>query len=488
MSERGVACRRRTGEDRISFFPDHLLCQILSDVPTKTAVMTSVLSTRWRNIWLCIPLLDLHTDDFPNFTAFASFISTFLDFSKGSSCLHKLKLDLNFGRQRPIQDISSESSSWDLAFARGYLDPYYLITMWIDIAATRKVQYLDIFLHPWNLKIIPLSIYTCETLVSLKLHNVSLADSEYVSLPCLKTLHLVDNTYASDALLEKLISSCPVLEDLTFVRKGNTEYDFDILRVRSQSLKSLVVLLNGKEWWYKACRVAVIDAPGLSYLSLQDNQLACYVISNLSSPDKVNIDVSFEVDSDLATLIGSSKKSVVRSFFTMLSNVRDMTISQTTLEGIWLYLKHELPLFPYLIRLQAVLYNSDLGNFPNLLESCPNLKSIVLELNNFRKEGLLIFSSSVPECLRSSLEYVEIRTPIGGVVSEIELVKYFLENSAVLKKLKMCLRRGRMNEESNILMELLRLRRCSPSCEVVVDLEELGEEACQSMKRYYNFF
>lgn len=94
------------------------------------------------------------------------------------------------------------------------------------------------------------------------------------------------------------------------------------------------------------------------------------------------------------------------------------------------------------------------------------------ELSKFRKEGLLIFSSLVPECLRSSLEYVEIKTPIRGAVAEIELVKYFLENSAVLKKLKMCLPRRIMNDESNIFMQLLRLRRCSPSCEVVVQLEE----------------
>ncbi|CAN6806434.1 unnamed protein product [Brassica oleracea] len=479
MSERGVACRRRTGEDMISLLPDHLLCQILSDVPSKTAVVTSVLSTRWRTIWLSTPVLDLHTDDFTNFTAFASFISWFLDFSKGSSCLHKLKLDLV--SKRPIQEISIESS-WDLAFVRGYLDPYYLITDWINKAVTRKVKHLDIS-FPWIVEMMPLSIYTCETLVSLKLQNVPLADSQYVSLPRLKTMHLVDNIYASDALLENLVSSCPVLEDLTVVRKGDTVYNFEVLRVRSQSIKSLVVVLSGRKWWYKACRVAVIDAPGLNYLSLKDNKFTSYVISNLSSSAKVDIDVSFDVErSGQTTLIDSSKRSAVRSFFSMLSSVRDMTISLTTLEGMYLYLKHEpLPQFPYLIRLHAVLSNSDLGNLPNILESCPNLKSLVLELNNFRKEELLIFSSSAPECLRLSLECVEIRTPIRGAVAEIELVKYFLENSAVLKKIKMRLRRGIMNNESNICMQLLRLRRCSPSCEVVV--EEL-EDTFQGLDFY----
>uniref|UniRef100_M4CQY9 F-box domain-containing protein n=1 Tax=Brassica campestris TaxID=3711 RepID=M4CQY9_BRACM len=463
MSERRVTCRR-TREDRISLLPDHLLCQILSDVPTKTAVVTSVLSTRWRTIWISTPVLDLHTHDFPNFYAFASFISRFLYFSKGSSCLHKLKLDLRFGR--PIRDISNELRNLEFV-SRRYLDPSYLITQWINNAV--KVQHLDIrLLHPRIVDMMPLSIYTCVTLVSLKLYNV----------------------YPNDAFLEKLISSCPVLEDLTVVRHGETDYNLEVLRVDSKSLKSLVVDLDGNSFKYSdedTGKAVVIDAPRLTYLSLEDYQSTSFVISKLGLSAKVNVNVSFDMDFD-TDVIDSSKTSVVGTFITMLSTVRDMTLSGTTLQVISLYLKHEpLPQFPYLIRFHAVFYNSDLGKLPNILESCPNLKSLVLELEEFKVNEVLVLSSySIPECLRSSLECVEIRTPIRGAVPAIELVNYFLENSAVLKKLKMCLRRGRMNEESNILMELMRLRRCSPSCEVVVDLEEL-KETCHNMMRYYNF-
>ncbi|KAL0843470.1 hypothetical protein Bca101_016715 [Brassica carinata] len=485
MSERGVAYRRRTEEDRISFLPDHLLCQILSDVPTKTAVVTSVVSTRWRTIWLSTPVLNLHTDDFPNFTALASFISRFLDFSKDSSCLHKLKLALR--SERPIQEL------WKFALKCAYLDPSYLITQWINNAV--KLQHLDIiFSYPWNAEMMPLSIYTCVTLVSLKLHSVSLADSEYVSLPCLKIMHLVDNVYASDAFLEKLISSCPVLEKLEVVTyEEDSEYDIRVLRVRSKSLTSLVVDLHGNNYMDSedTVKAVVIDAPGLTYLNLEDHQSTSFVISKLSLSAEVSVNVSFDIAFD-TDVIDSSKRSAVRNLFTMLSTIRGMSLCEITLQVciISLYLKHEpLPQFPYLIWFRAYFCNSDLGKLPNILQSFPNLKSLVLDLEEFKvNEVLILSSSSIPACLRSSLECVEIRTPIRGAVAEIELVKYFLENSAVLKKLKLCLRRGRMNEESNILMELLRLRRCSPSCEVVVDLEELGEGTCQSMKRYYNFF
>ncbi|CAH2072147.1 unnamed protein product [Thlaspi arvense] len=154
-----------------------------------------------------------------------------------------------------------------------------------------------------------------------------------------------------------------------------------------------------------------------------------------------------------------------------------MTLRKTTmkcLQIICLCLKYEpLPKFPYMIRFHAVFCNSDLKELPSFLESCPNLKSLVLELEEYKKNEPLVFSSSsVPECLRSSLEYVELKTPISGARAEMKLVKYFLENSAVLKKFKVCLGYRRMNQESTIFMELLRLKRCSASCELVVELEE----------------
>lgn len=64
----------------------------------------------------------------------------------------------------------------------------------------------------------PLSLYVCETLVYLRLHRVTMGNFESVSFPCLKILRLEYNVYANDAAMELLISSSPVLEDLSIVR------------------------------------------------------------------------------------------------------------------------------------------------------------------------------------------------------------------------------------------------------------------------------
>ncbi|CAL9243411.1 unnamed protein product, partial [Arabidopsis halleri] len=50
---------QRLEEDRISQLPDPLICHILSHLLPKEAITTSVLSTRWRSLWLWVPNLEL---------------------------------------------------------------------------------------------------------------------------------------------------------------------------------------------------------------------------------------------------------------------------------------------------------------------------------------------------------------------------------------------------------------------------------------------
>ncbi|CAH8339236.1 unnamed protein product [Eruca vesicaria subsp. sativa] len=71
------------------------------------------------------------------------------------------------------------------------------------------------------------------------------------------------------------------------------------------------------------------------------------------------------------------------------------------------------------------------------------------------------------ECMLSSLEYVNFKVGIVGVTAEMKLIRYFIENSAVLKRLTLRLV-GDSTRDNYTLKELLRIPRGSTSCEVVI--------------------
>ncbi|RID73859.1 hypothetical protein BRARA_B00985 [Brassica rapa] len=182
---KGVCHERPAREDMISKLPDSLISQILFYLPDKRGCL-----------WLLISELDLDSSEFPEYNAFVGFVDRFLE----KSCLHKLKLKiLKRENDKPC------------------------VTRWIDFVARRKlIKHADveyIYVSRKRLEVMPVSLYVCETLLYLRLNRVFVGSFDSVSLPCLKTMRLEENIYDSDTGLESLISSCPVLEDLSIVRR-----------------------------------------------------------------------------------------------------------------------------------------------------------------------------------------------------------------------------------------------------------------------------
>ncbi|KAG7589076.1 Leucine-rich repeat 2 [Arabidopsis suecica] len=435
---------KRSGDevDWVRDLPESLLSHVLLNLPTKDVVKSSVLSSKWRNLWRYVPGLDLDQRDFTEFNALVSFIDSFLSFNRDSS-LNKFKL-------RIYMDDDRDEETNNAHMAR-----------WINAVVTLNVQHLDLTWAPVE---VPPILYMCKSLVSLKLCVVVLPNLECMSLPHVKVLDLEWVMYANELALEMLISGCLALESLSFCKCPID--NVEVFRVRSQSLLSFNYYgPSCHELHYKDL-IVDIDAPKLEDLKLSHDTTASFIIKNSSSLVKADINIEFNF------CVGKKfdpknlpKRKMIGNFLARISSVKKLSIAPCTLEIIYDYSRCEpVRLFRNLSSLSVDFYDGRWEILPFFLECCPNLKSLVVDSTFYPKERTIILSR--PRRLLSCLEYVKIQSSLDRM--EMKLVSYLLENSPILKKVTLSLEGRCSRMESVILRELLTIPRRSSSCQVVV--------------------
>ncbi|XP_010417971.1 PREDICTED: FBD-associated F-box protein At1g60410-like [Camelina sativa] len=398
-----------TSLDRLSDLPCDVLCRILSQLSTKESVRTSILSRRWKDLWSQVPALDLGYDDFKD---------TDFDLMGFIDCF--LEPDLALDSFKLVYDVDIE-----------HCHESFVST--IDEVVERGVSHLTIdnmVSDEDTMVRMPLSLYSCSTLVDLTLYTVVFdhPQSELVSLPRVKTMYLEGVKIDGHDVLEKLISSCPVLEDLTVITYPDPEDYMEVVCVRSQSLKSFT-LESQRNPEEEQDPDVVIDAPKLEYMSVSDYRPERFVIRNIGPNAKVDVDVMFD-HIDLDDPLEAKK---IRKFLFGISKFHEVTISAGTLEVIHEYSQvGKLPKFLNLTRLDASLVQSSWEYLPAFLRCCTNLHSLILELDRI-PEREEIELSPVPQCVLSSLHSLQLKTP--QTVSQRMLVSYFRNNCKALRKI-----------------------------------------------------
>ncbi|KAI8552777.1 hypothetical protein RHMOL_Rhmol06G0294100 [Rhododendron molle] len=205
-------------DDRISNLPDPILCHILSKLPTKTAVATAVLSTKWKHLFASIPNLSLHIDDAditnndqpsPNFANFMS---------------HLLTVTLRGARL----------SEFVLCCSHDYGNDR--IDSWISAALGLNPIKLLIFFSAKNTSMSVPSFFSSSTIEFLAWsQQFAVKVPSKVCLRNLKQLFLVLVRFPDGESLGRVLDGCPVLEDLSLphwkVVNSRMEIDTPVLRV-----------------------------------------------------------------------------------------------------------------------------------------------------------------------------------------------------------------------------------------------------------------
>ncbi|XP_028107784.1 putative F-box/FBD/LRR-repeat protein At5g22670 isoform X2 [Camellia sinensis] len=422
------------GEDRISTLPDPLLVHILSFLPTKYAVGTSVLSSRWKHIWASVPNLDFNEWEIFSPFALRKHHFSFMNFINRVFFFHDLT------------NIQRFSINCDPDIDKSRLN------MFIRAAIMRGVREIDINVcESVNLKL-PSNLFTCNTLVVLKLGPRLQVDvPASISFPCLRIFH-VSLICPSNDLTQKLFSSCPVLEELSITAemgRGKTVYN-----ISSSVLKILYLSLSRKKSGNSDI-VVMVDAPILECLCVEDYCFVHYCLNNLSSVVKacVSVDAFYPHATPHVNQIFVLLKAI--------TNVKHLHIQSRIMEALGFANDEDWPVFPNLTCLEIDVCN-DFGckSLSDLLMHVPNLGTMVLvkQFNWLEPQG-------VPSCLRSSLKEINIYG-IDGLQDDLDMVKYFLGNAEVLEK--MTIEQGDLNidEENEFLKKLAMFPRCSKYCQV----------------------
>ncbi|CAL5201569.1 unnamed protein product [Lathyrus oleraceus] len=185
-----VILRTEIMADRISEFHDSILCHILSFLPTKHAATTSILSKRWKSLWLSVLTLDFDCKSFQDMTYHGYSVHKLMLLRKSELPILSLRFNCNYWC--PIQTQRD-------------------VTLFVSYVMNRGIENLNIH----NDMKLPSSILSCKTLKVLKLKGIIVNGfSHQVDFPVLKILHLKRMSFERHELVVKLLSGCKILEEL----------------------------------------------------------------------------------------------------------------------------------------------------------------------------------------------------------------------------------------------------------------------------------
>ncbi|CAB4309475.1 unnamed protein product [Prunus armeniaca] len=256
-------------EDRISGLPNEILCHILSFLETDVVVKTSFLSHRWKNVWTKAPTITLWDFDYRNSfyrDRFGEFVDHVL-LSHGSSDIHTFQLHCS-----EFEDDSRFDAWICAAVERNVVELEFSVPCYL--CEESRMDWED-----WLYEF-PRSLYMCKTLVVLKLRLLSVITITPTldCFPSLKVLHLTICHTDTDSM-EKLISCCPVLEDLIIVGSLQ-EFSYLEFIISALKLKSLLIYLEPFSRDYKYDIFVNINAPNLENFEIVDEVLATYYLKN----------------------------------------------------------------------------------------------------------------------------------------------------------------------------------------------------------------
>nr|GLL40324.1 putative FBD-associated F-box protein At1g61330 [Ipomoea trifida] len=387
--------------DFMSRLPDEILISVLSCLPLKEAVVTAILSRRWRNLWKSIVGLEFNSET----------ILGGRDIFSKSLNTERIKY-VNWVnrviRQHNGLVIDSFKISFDLD--KGSKSA---VDNWVKVALSKKVKRLELDLLEYEDSIrdtmrnytFPSKLFT-----SRQSNMAAFTGLRFLTVLSLRCVNV------SDQVLESFLLHCPLLEVLSVHGSGG------LVNVK---VVGLALKLNSLE---------IVFCLGLKTIELQDTTLSSlsylgpavtFIFKNVPKLEEVSV--------------GMGRSGLENNVFGQLA----CCFNQLEILTLVIYRPQaivnfsnipELPKLKELVLKIGAVDDESLLQFTSLLQHSPHLERFVLQLiwlcpTKTRRRMLK------GEAFRhESLKIVEICGYFGRP-SDAEIAMYFIQNAPALQKL-----------------------------------------------------
>ncbi|GAB2284661.1 hypothetical protein Dimus_039680 [Dionaea muscipula] len=414
-----------TAEDVFRSLPDCLLHNILSFLPTKNAVGTSILSKRWRYLWTAVP--DLNLDD--DLGCLDDAVDYCFPFERPSF--------MNFVERvlshRDIMSIKKFRLSCRVCWSLSR------VNTWISAAVRRDLQELDLCLIVGKSFTLPHCVFTSQSMKKMKIKmNCALELPSSLSMPNLRFLHLSFVVLSDQYSINELFSNCPSLQDL----------------------------------WLEHCprrnlRNIIISSPNLKSLKIEDashfvyphESSDCFI--QVKAPKLVSLDYFGDLSAEILVSDGASlvyasvrvyglydrqSESVHRAVQLLqgLQGVKRLRL-YTDVKFLGpaensLHRHHHLPEFPNLtnMELSMEIHDHTFEAFVGFLKGMPRLEYLSFpEGLNHHWVRLSWSMISAPRCSFSSLKTVSLKN-LHGNDMELDILNYLVDSAPTLERMVIC--------------------------------------------------
>ncbi|XP_074281991.1 putative FBD-associated F-box protein At1g05080 [Silene latifolia] len=253
-----VAKMQKGTVDRISELPEFILHTILSNLDTKEACRASVLSKRWFDAWSSIPVLDFRPPYFQKYGEYP--------YAYGSDTGERFVEFINKTMERYFKRKYRITKMY-LEIPKVHRKIETLVDRWIMIAVQNQIQILEI--HDLGIfdYTLPEILFRAKSLKYLNCSSVGLPFYATMDLISLEYLNLMSETTLDEDMLERIISSCPlVVLDIT--------YDNYLKKISIPWMKKVNVEVESR-------------GSGTMQSNLQESPLQKFVYNGLSPSDEI---------------------------------------------------------------------------------------------------------------------------------------------------------------------------------------------------------